>query len=42
MTKSKFDSVAHKNPIAIYPNFKKFAEIKISSLLKRFYISSDG
>ncbi len=42
ITKKSYDSMHNKNPISLFPHNKKSIELKISSLLKKFFISSDG
>ncbi len=42
LTKKQYDSIADKNPIANYPNHKEFTELKISSILKKYYVAVDG
>ncbi len=42
LSKKYYDGIASKNPISLYPNDKPYSEIKISSILKKFYISTDG
>jgi len=42
LSKKYYDGMSSKNPIALYPNDINYVEIKISSILKKFYISIDG
>lgn len=42
LTKKINDSLIGKEPLSIYPSFKGSKELKISSLLKKFYVCADG